>query len=371
MNMKGFIVFGFLFLAVGTYAQDFDITRSEDRLVTKLDALRSAENDQAKKEANEEFKSDLAAVLEYKESFDHPFSLLTTVGFINSEDKMVRIINWNVEQDDKTQRYYGFVQHYDKRRKELTVTELKEDVWGIKQPEDIVTADNWYGALYYKIIPVKKGSKTIYTVLGWDGNTTMSNIKLIDAMYINGKSVKFGSPIFKVGKETKKRMFYEHSEKVTMVLRYEEDRARIMMDHLSPETPTMKGYYSFYVPDLSYDAFIFEDKKWVLKEDVIGVNSHAESETREVLTKDPKTGRLVKRKIDADWQDPSNANAPAGGNEHVAITPEAQGKEEKTNDPKSNEPKVDKRDKRDPSESSIFGDLPRKKKKRLRKKRKN
>ncbi|MFK7787155.1 MAG: hypothetical protein AB8B56_18685 [Crocinitomicaceae bacterium] len=369
--MNRSLVFSFLFFAASSFAQDFNITRSEDRLLTKLEALRSAENDQAKKQANEEFKSDLAAVLEYKESFDHPFSLLTTVGFIDSEDEMVRIINWNVEQDDKTQRYYGFVQHFDKRKKTMTLTELKEDVWGMKQPEDIVEASSWYGALYYKIIPVKKGSRTIYTVLGWDGNTTLSNIKLIDAMYINGRSVKFGSPIFKVGKETKKRMFYEHSEKVTMVLRYETNRERIMMDHLSPETPTMKGYYSFYVPDLSYDAFIFEDKKWVLKEDVIGVNSHSDSQAQEVLTKDPKTGRLVKRKIDSDWQDPSNANAPAGGNEHVAITPETQGKDEKLNEPKSNEPKVDKRDKRDPSESSIFGDMNKKKKKRRRRKQRN
>lgn len=371
MNMKRILVFSLVFLSISAFAQDYDVNRAEDRLSTKLEALRSAENDEAKKQANEEFKSDLAAVLENKESFDHPFSLLTTVGFIDSEDKLVRIINWNVEQDDKTQRYYGFVQHFDKRKKTLSLTELKEDVWGLKQPEEIVEADKWYGALYYKIIPVKKGSKTIYTVLGWDGNTTLSNIKLIDAMYINGRSVKFGSPIFKIGKETKKRIFYEHSEKVTMVLRYESDRERIMMDHLSPEAPTMKGYYSFYVPDLSYDAFIFEEKKWVLKEDVIGVNPPPAAENQEVLTKDPKTGKLVKRKIDNTWQDPSNANAPAGGNEHVAITPESQGKEEELKDPKNQEPKVDKRDKRDPSESSIFGDMKKKKKKRRRRKRRN
>ncbi|MDG1333553.1 MAG: hypothetical protein P8P74_14550 [Crocinitomicaceae bacterium] len=369
--MKRFLVFSFLFLSAGAFAQDYDVNRAEDRLFTKLEELRSAENNEAKELANKEFKSDLAAVLEHKESFDHPFSLLSTVGFIDSKDKMVRIINWNVEQDDKTQRYYAFVQHFDKRKKELSVTELKEDVWGIKQPDEVVTADQWYGALYYKIIPVKKGSKTIYTVLGWDGNTTLSNIKLIDAMYINGRSVKFGSPIFKVGKETKKRMFYEHSEKVTMTLQYESGRDRIMMDHLSPETPTMKGYYSFYVPDLSYDAFVFEDKKWVLKEDVIGVNNRPRDEKIEVLTKDPKTGKLVKRKIDNTWQDPSNPGAPAGGNEHVAITPETQKKDEESKESNSNEPKVDKRDKRDPSESSIFGDMNKKKKKRRRRKRKN
>lgn len=369
--MKNLFLLSFVFLCMSSRAQEYDVARAEDRLLTKLEALRSAKIDADKKTANEDFKSDLAAVLEYPETFNHPFSLLTSVGFIDSKDKMVRIINWNVEQDDKSQRYYGFVQHFDKRRKVLSVTELKEDVFGLKQPEEVIEASNWYGALYYKIIPVKKGSRTIYTVLGWDGNTTMSNIKLIDAMYINGRSIKFGSPIFKIGKETKKRMFYEHSEKVTMTLRYEDDRKRIMMDHLSPESPTMKGYYSFYVPDLSYDAFVFEDKKWVLKEDVIGLNSHSNGEKQTVRTKDPKTGKLVERKIDHSWQDPSNPNAPAGGNEHVAVTPESQDVDPKEPAPKKKKTKVSKRDKRDAAESSIFGDMNHKKKKRLRRKRRD
>lgn len=364
-NMKRLLVLSFVLFGFITLAQEYDLSEAENRLLVKLEALRIAETDQDKKLANEDFKSDLAAVLENKSTFSHPFSSLTSVGFIDSKDGLVRIINWNVEQADQTQRYYAFVQHFDKRKKELTVTELKEDVFGLKQPDDIIDAENWYGALYYKIIPIEKGSRTLYTILGWDGNTTMSNYKLVDVMYINGHSVKFGSPIFKIGKETKKRVFYEHSEKVTMLLRYEDDRERIMMDHLSPETPTMKGYYSFYVPDMSYDAFVFEDSKWVLKEDVIGVNSHEDQEKLEIMAQDPKSGKLVKKKIENTWQDPSNPNAPAGGNEHVAITPETQIKEDvKDNEPTSNEPKIDKRDKRDPSESSIFGDMKKQKKKR-------
>lgn len=365
--MKNFLIFSFAFLAINASAQAYSVSKAEDRLLVKLETLRNATTDEEKATANEDFKSDLAAVLEHEEAFNHPFSLLTSVGFIDSKDKLVRIVNWNVEQSDKSQRYFGFVQHYDKRKKNLNVTELKHDVWGLKQPKDVIEADKWYGALYYQIIPVKKGSRTIYTVLGWDGNTTLSNIKLVDAMYVSGRSVKFGYPIFKIGKETQKRLYYEHSEKVTMTLRYEANRDRIMMDHLSPEAPTMKGYYSFYVPDLSYDALEFEDKKWVLKEDVIGVNDHVTAEKQEIYTKDPKTGRLVKRKIDNTWQDPSDPNSPAGGNEHVALTPEKQVEDAKKEDENSKAPKVDKRDKRDPSELSIYGDMKKKKKRRKRK----
>lgn len=362
-NMKRFILLVLISSSLSLTAQTYDIAQAETRLFTLLESLRNSTTDSDKSTHNIAFKTELKEILKQVESFEHPFSTLASVGFINSSDKQVRIVNWNVEQEDKSQRYFGFVQHFDKRGKILEVTELVEDVFGLGQPEDIVEASSWYGALYYKIIPVKKGNRTIYTVLGWDGNSTVSNIKLVDAMYINGSSVKFGSPIFKIGKELKKRLFYEHSEEVTMILRYEEDRDRIMMDHLSPESPSLKGYFSFYVPDLSYDALKYEDSKWVLHEDVVGVNAHDTEETI-VYTKDPKTGKLIKRKIKNDWEDPSDAAAPAGGNEHVAATPEETVKPDKSDEPKVKAPKADKKDKRDPSELSIFDGIEKKKRKK-------
>ena len=363
-----FFLLSIMFISVQSIGQDLITFADESKLVSLLDDLRAAENNKLKAERNELFKSELSKILDKSNAMDYPFSRLQTVGFIDSPDKKVRIINWNVEQDDQTQRYYGFVLHVDKRKDEVNKTELIEDVFGMKQPEDVVTADQWYGALYYKIIPVKKGSRTIYTVLGWDGNTTLSNIKLIDAMYISGSSVKFGTPLFKIGKETKKRLFYEHSEKTTMILRYEEDRERIMMDHLSPESPSMKGFYSFYVPDLSYDALKFEKGKWILYEDVIGVNDTPDQKKQTVYVKDPKTGQVVEKKVDAKWQNPEDPTAPAGGIEHVAVTPDQEGKSaENADEVDPNAPKINKKDKRDPNNLTITNGMS-KKKRRKRKK---
>ena len=354
-------------------AQDDVMAAQEDELVFLLDQLRSSKDDAEKKSNNDKFKAEFAKALESKSALTHQFTKLNTVGFIDSPDKLVRIINWNVEQDDKTQRYYGYVLHYDKRKKKYYVTELIQDLYGMNQPKEVVTSYKWYGALYYKIIPVKRGSKTVYTVLGWDGNTTMSNIKLLDVMYLTGKTVKFGLPIFKTGKTIHRRMFYEHAEKVTMNLNYEEERKRIMMDHLSPESPTMKGYYSFYVPDLSYDAFKLEKGKWILHEDVIGINRPLENDEQVVYVKDPRTGKLKKQVIDIDWQNPEDANAPAGGNEHVAVTPEGEAKEDKKESRKDrkkkeksdpNVPAYDKKDKRDPNNISFYDDMKKSKRKK-------
>jgi hypothetical protein len=347
-----------------SFAQESDMAIHENELSSLLEELRSSENNEQKEEKNSVFKAKMESVLSKPGAFDYDFPKLSTVGFIDSPDDQLRIVNWNVEQDDMSHKYYCYVMHYDKKDKLYRVTELKDNTFGMpSQPSGILTADQWYGALYYRIIPVKKGSKTIYTVIGWDYNTTLSQIKLVDAIYVSGKSVKLGSPIFKMGRETKKRVFFEHSKKATMYLNYEDDRKRIMMDHLSPESPSMKNFRSFYVPDLSYDAFVFKKNKWILYEDVIGVNPEAGQKKQVVYVKNEKTGKLERKVIKTKWENPEDAEAPAGGTEHVAVTPEsAKELEEKA---KENEPKVDKKDKRDASElSTIKGKKKRKRRRR-------
>ena len=363
-----FIFFLLFFTQNMLYAQVIDLAAEEDKLVLLLDNLRSAKNDDEKKVANKLFKDQLNQTLQDKKALLYPFSKLTTVGVINSPDKEMRILNWNVEQDDFSHSYHCFVLHYDKRRKKYNVTELQDISFGMpSQPTEILPSSQWYGCLYYKIIPVKKGSKTLYTVLGWDHNSTMSQLKLIDVIYFTGKTVKLGSPIFKEGKTTKKRIFFEHSKKANMSLKHEASRDRIIFDHLSPESPSMKKFRSFYVPDLSYDAFVLDGSKWILNEDVIGTNKGTDSKKQTVFVKNEKTGEVEEKEIKSDWINPSDPDAPGGGSEHVAITPEDQ-KESVKNKEEPNIPKVNKKDKRDPSDVSFYDDVKKKKRKWWRRK---
>lgn len=344
-------------------AQSSSLLDDENELVELLARVRSSKSNQEKKANNLLFKNKMLKVLQNEESLSYPFSKLSTVGVINSPDKLMRIINWNVEQEDFSHTYTCFVLHMDKRRKKYNVVELKDMSFGMpSQPTEIITSDQWYGALYYKIIPVKKGSRTLYTVLGWDHNSSMSQIKLIDVIYFTGKTVKLGSPIFKEGKTTSKRVFFEHSKKTSMSLKYESDRKRIIFDHLSPESPSMKKFRSFYVPDMSYDAFTYEDGKWTLREDVIGVNKGHDDKEKTVYVQNPDTGELEAKEIKTKWIDPSSESST-----HVAATPESE--QEEKNKEKGDLPQVDKKDKRDPTSVSFYEDV-NKKKRRKRKKNK-
>lgn len=344
-------------------AEDSTFVNREKKLVVLLDSLRAAKDDLQKEEKNTEFKNFLFETLQLEGAYSYSFLNLKTVGFIDSPDGQLRIINWNIELDDQTQKYYCFLMHLDEKKKTVELSELIDNSDPFNpRPSEILEANQWYGALYYKIIPVDKGSKTVYTVLGWDGNTASSNIKLIDVLYFVGNAPKLGSPIFKTAEGTFKRLFYEHSEKATMSLKYEDNYKRIIFDHLMPESPNLKGFYSFYVPDLSLDAFVLTDNKWIFKEDVIGVNLE-QNEEQDVYVLNSKTNKVEKKEVKNKWQNPDD-KGPAGGIPHVAVTPE-----DDVQNPEAQKEKLDtkasKKDRRDPSNmSSVTGGMKKKKRRK-------
>ena len=314
-----------LFVMSDLIAQDDTLLlQREHQLVDLLNDLRTAKDNAEKEAKNKLFKQYLFETIQNKNAFDYPFRGLTTVGTVVSDDKKIRMFNWNVEQDDQSQKYYCYILRFDDRKKEYLTSELIDNSFMLPaRPDGILEGKDWYGALYYKIIPIVKGAKQMYTLLGYDAGTTMSNIKLIDVLSFTGNNPKLGSPIFKTNTETLKRVFFEHSEKAYMSLKYEAEYSRIIYDHLSPETPSMTGFYSYYVPDFSYDAFVYIKDKWVLHEDVIGINGKGDTDGKvSVMVQNPKTGLLEKKEIKDKWENPTDPKAAVGSVAHVAVTPE-------------------------------------------------
>lgn len=376
--MKNLTVIFLVLFSNLTYSQETQsLYEVEDELEMLLNSLRDAENNSEKKERNIAFKVKLEEALKIEGAINYPFEKLNTVGFIGSPDKKVRIINWNIEQDDHTQKYNCFILHHDDKKKQVLFNELKKPTGVMSlRPSEILQSNQWYGALYYQMIPFKKGNRQMYMLLGWDGLGRTSNMKLLDVLYFSGTQAKLGSPVFKVGNETFKRVFYEHSEKTTMSLRYDAKYDRILFDHLSPESPNLEGHYSYYVPDLSYDAFILKNGKWYLREDVIAVNDKTADKIEVyVLDKEGNAeldslGNPTKKvKYKNKWINPSNPDAPAGGNNHEAAMPglEDQGENKKEPAKKKERKKwFTKKDKRDPSKQYPYSDLKQIKKKKKR-----
>ena len=318
-----------LFATFQLFSQ-FDYSIRVTELSIILDSLRSAKTDDDKSSINDRFSSLMEKTLHEPTIFDYNFAELTSIGCIDSPDGELRIVNWNIEQEDESQHYFAFVLKRDIKKNKHEVFALTHNVYSELKPAETLEADNWYGALYYKIIPEIKGSKKYYTVLGWNAATKESNMKLIDVISFSGNTLKLGAPIFKIANNTVKRVFFEHSRKATISLKWEPEYKRIIFDHLSPETPSMIGFYEFYVPDMTYDAFVFEDGKWLLKEDVIGVNK--ESKDVKVAVINPETGEIEMVSKKSEWINPSSNNGSVSET-HVPAMPSSdepkKGKEKK------------------------------------------
>lgn len=318
MQIKFNILTIFTLLA-GIASGQIDLEKEELKLNEELLNFRTEFTAAGMDKANISFASKMKDFLLLDGAYTYTFKHLETVAILDSPDGKIRIVNWNIEYPDFSYSFGGFVLH--KNNKKVSIFELKDafDPYQSK-PNGIVNETNWYGALYYKIIPFLNGRNTEYLLLGWDGGTTGSNYKILDVLSVAKKHIYFGSPVFNTNGDLSKRIVFEYSDRANMTMRYEEKYGRIVMDHLSPEAPSMEGVYSYYVPDFSYDAYIFDGRFWKLKEDIIAVNNPQEA-NNEFIQLNPRTGRLEKKRFKKDWINPTNSGVK-GEIEHVARIPE-------------------------------------------------
>jgi hypothetical protein len=189
------------------------------------------------------------------------------------------------------------------------------------RPEHTLTADHWYGALYYNIVPVIKGNKTLYTIFAYNGNDASTNRKLLDVFYFKGKSMRIGYPLFQEAPGSQhllRRVFFEYSEKAIMSLRLNDNLGAIVFDHLMPETPQLEGIYDYYIPDMTYDGYKWENGIWVYVEDIIAYNDPNESVRQYIPGDDESEDRY--REVDDVWTNPVDPNNPLGGGTN-AIAP--------------------------------------------------
>jgi hypothetical protein len=349
-------LFIFNLIFIGSIFGQTELEEKEIALNRSLLNLRGAKTDSEIEKQNKIFKKEFESFLKLDGSFKYEFKHLKTVAILDSPDKLVRILNWNLEFSDLSYSYCAFVMRWDEDKESVKLTELMDNLDPYSpKPEGIIDSKNWYGCLYYKIVPFERNNKTEYLLLGWDGGTTGSNFKFIDVMTFNGNNVKLGSPVFKVKNNITKRVIFEFSDKSVMTLKFEEKRKRLVFDHLSPESQSLAGVASYYVPDMSYDSYNYKDESWVLNEDIIALNSEDKNDKREFYSVNEKTGKLESHRLNDSWIDPTDENN-SSQSKHVARTPESEAALQALEKEELLMPKIKnkkRRDRRNPSGLSV------------------
>ena len=239
------------------------LKKLEDSLNHYFSMLLKEDNDANKIELNSKIVALFKKALQQESSFYYPFFDLQNVGLIRSDDYKLRIITWNLPYNDRTHKYYGFIQ-YKRNKKDYVFYELKDCSEEIKNPEMLIlNSSNWYGALYYKIITNKSKGKDYYTLLGADLNNLLTKKKVIDILYFDKNNLPvFGDKVFKNKIPPVARVIFEFNGQTNMTLAYDDKKEMIVFDHLSPSKPSLTGQFEFYGPDFSYDGLKFERGIW-------------------------------------------------------------------------------------------------------------
>lgn len=198
----------------------------------------------------------LVSALRLNNSFNFSFDSLKTISIQTSPDSRFRIFSWHVLNNDGSYRYYGTIQMNSPGK--LQMYPLVDHSPRITSPADsVLSSERWYGAQYYRIIPVTSNVQTpYYILLGWKGHSVKSTKRVIDILYFKGGKAWFGMPVFEGNKEWggKRRIIFEYSRQTSMMLNYIPKEGIIAFDHLVPPNPEMKSSHETYGPDLSYDG---------------------------------------------------------------------------------------------------------------------
>ncbi|HAD98590.1 MAG TPA: hypothetical protein DCG19_14360 [Cryomorphaceae bacterium] len=234
------------------------------------------ENPEFKKRdsANRHFTTLLKEYISTEQGYRDPLKQVSNMLRLSEKNGEFHIYTWQMPDSTFTYRQYGLVAAQTRRGVE--VTELEDKKSSLVEPEfRMLKADDWYGAIYYDMVPVKKGRTTYYTLLGYVPGARI-NRKVVDVMTLDGRGrPKFGARIFhveefmdQVYRKAPMRLILSYSGDYSASVRWNPETEMVIMDHLVPPEPKMKGVYQLYGPDMSYDGLEWDDDWWYLRKEV-------------------------------------------------------------------------------------------------------
>jgi hypothetical protein len=230
------------------------------RIANHLKALSSAPNNATQDSLSAWITLDLRTLLDKEGALSDSFADLPMTR-VDAPDGAFRLFTWNLPRADGSHLYNGML--LVRTAKGQALYELRDMTSKIPAPEvPELGPDRWYGALYYEVVPVKSGSRTLYTLLGWKGYSRAENRKVIEVLSFKGGKPRFGAPVFGTGKLKAMRKVYAYAHEASMTLRYDASVEGIIMDHLSPSRPDMVGQPAFYGPDMTHDAYFWHKGEW-------------------------------------------------------------------------------------------------------------
>jgi hypothetical protein len=255
----------FTLITLSTQAQDLlDLQMELKGIREKVMKSRS---DAEKLELNREFTARMRQLAETEDYFDDQLDSIPKIGVVFSPDRGLKLIGWNVALEDQSFQYYTLLIKNDKKAYQVFfLNDKSDDLTQVERSQ--LNMNQWFGALYYEVIPFKHGGQKKYLLLAWDGHTAYSNKKVVEVLKFEEGVPTFGDQVFGEPYSMNKRILFEYSSKAVMSMNYDDKLDMVVFDHLTPLQPNLEGMHEFYVPDLSFDGLEYRGGSWRYVEDV-------------------------------------------------------------------------------------------------------
>lgn len=249
-----------------------NLAKAEEKLKIIGDSIVLGTTEKVRVQAVMDFIPQFVKVLRMPGSFEYPFDSLLFMKKLKPKDEKFRLYNWTLEFKDGSYRFYGALQMNLKDTFLIyPLFDRSSDMAGNLE-DTTVTNENWIGAQYYQVIDNqrKKKKNKFYTLIGYDGNNSMSNKKLVETLYFEDDKPYFGHAAIEVNDTLYKRWYFEFRDDAIMHLNYVPGHNMITADNLVPPKPENKGKKFTYLPSGAYDYFLFKRGKWIFHEDLFG-----------------------------------------------------------------------------------------------------
>ena len=241
----------FMLLPQSNAQEDFKVV---DDLKFYADVIANAGNPIHRERANDKFSS---LMDEWINSDAYTLEDLESIQWLSvkqPDDSTFTIVTWQLEIDENKNKYYGYL------IKDNEVLPLKETTYLDDLEYDVLSNEDWAGALYYNILTVQKGNQNVYILFGYNAYKDYSHRKIADVLTFDAGKPVFGSEIFKSQKEgeraiIKNRLILDYSNDANVSLNFNPSLNMIVHDHLIPRLGRVPGQGFTLLPDGSYVGY--------------------------------------------------------------------------------------------------------------------
>ncbi|SFV35359.1 hypothetical protein SAMN05660895_2213 [Thermoflavifilum thermophilum] len=243
------------------------LEKLEDSLKFFAYTLVNGRDEQIRKQANDAFIPHLVNALKIRGSFYYPFDSLRQISILYAPDSSFRIFTWQFPRAFGSYRYYGAIQ-MNTRDGHLKLFPLFDNSEFTYHLDDTITGPRgWIGCIYYRLIETHFRNQKYYTLFGFNGNSLLSNKKILEPLTFPHGEPVFGSPIFSFANDSipgadRNRFVLEYKKDGDAGLNYDDELKMIVYDELVPLHNEPEKKYT-YVPDGNYEGFVWKNGKWV------------------------------------------------------------------------------------------------------------